>query len=398
MATTPSHFQTLGFSLHLWRPQITITEVAGSINTIDYNAHGSLIGTYQASVQSYSHSIAAMGGFQSAEFSLLLDQDDFEYWYGNGVGLHVEVFGVEGLQIWEGRVNSVSFNIGGLSAVRGPLLNVINTAYITYTPRTYIVVEWRETPPRQLGPSEDADSQRRYGLCIARLAGGEMKEASAQYYLDAYLAELKHLGATKQLDLSGGGSEPTATFSCRGYYAWLNYPYSCNDPGGNLNVSDKIGLTLLADPNGFFSTASIEENTLQVETPCSSTDAWTFISDLTALGDVNANRYIFGIYSNQVADYRQIPDSVYYFQHMTDGASGLIGFDQRPIYPWNVRPGFWLRMASFDAGMEPVADVRADPRCMFIENITYTAPYDLKLQGGRSDKLSQFMARFGLAG
>lgn len=398
MATTPSHFQTLGFSLHLWQPQITVTEVAGGINTIDYNAHGTLIGSYQAAVQSYSHTIAAMGGFTSAEFSLLLDQTDFEYWYSHGVGLHLEVFDAVDHLIWEGRVNSVSFNIGGLSAVRGPLLDVINTVYIQYTPRTYIVIEWRETPPKLLGPSEDADSQRDYGLCVAILAGGEMKEASAQYYLDAYLAEMKHLGATKQLDLSGGGSEPTATFSCRGYSAWLNYPYSCNDPGGNLNVSSKIGLALLADPNGFFSTASIEENTLQVETPCGGSDAWTFISDLVALGDVSANRYTFGVYGNQTADYRQIPDSIFYYQHMTDGASGLLGANQRRVYPWDVRPAQWLRLASFSAGLEPVADVRADPRNMFIESVTYTAPYDLKLQGGHSDKLTQFLARYGLAG
>ena len=228
-----------------------------------------------------------------------------------------------------------------------------------------------------------------------------MREARALNYANAYLNEMRQLGSTKALDLSGGGDTPTATFSCRGYAAWLNYDYGYSNYGGEIDLSTKLGLALNADPNGFFSSANalITENTLQVCRCQPGVEAWTLINDLVALGDVNYNRYAFGVYFDRSCAYQQIPTTVSYYQYLSDSSGGILGLDQSLELPWSIRPGQWIRFASFLAGHQPTSDdPRNDPRCMFVEQVTYTAPYDLKLQGGQTDRLTQLMAQSGLSG
>jgi len=62
-------------------------------------------------------------------------------------------------------------------------------------------------------------------------------------------------------------------------------------------------------------------------------------------------------------------------------------------------PGRWALFTDFlVARTPPTADPRQDPRALFIEQATYTAPWSLDLQGGRADRTSQMLAQLGLSG
>ena len=62
-------------------------------------------------------------------------------------------------------------------------------------------------------------------------------------------------------------------------------------------------------------------------------------------------------------------------------------------------PGKWVLFTDFLIGrVPPMTDPRQDPRALFIEQVTFTAPWTLALQGGRADRTSQMLAQMGLGG
>jgi hypothetical protein len=63
------------------------------------------------------------------------------------------------------------------------------------------------------------------------------------------------------------------------------------------------------------------------------------------------------------------------------------------VAPWNVLPGRWLQFADLLPDAPAVTNPYQDMRLMFIESVTYTAPRGLAMQGGRTDRLPQLLAR-----
>jgi len=84
-------------------------------------------------VHRYWHTIEALGGYWSAEFTIRGNRNLVDDWLQDGIGKRILVFDGSLTCIWEGFVNQVIANYGPLAATRGPLLDIANRVWVVYS-------------------------------------------------------------------------------------------------------------------------------------------------------------------------------------------------------------------------------------------------------------------------
>ena len=349
----------------------------------------------------YTHTIQALGGYWSAQFTIRGGRSLMDDWLQDGLGRHIEVFDDSLSKIWEGFVDRVTVNYGPLSAVRGPLLDVANRVWVAYSTVEYDeddnpIVGTRTTTTR----NNDTDSQTLWGILPKLLSTGGVEAGQAEIIRDTYAANHSLPRTSKQVNSDARG-ETGITVDCLGYAHWFNWVYAL-DTGGNMNASAKI-IDILGDtPNVAwlaFNTSHVDANALQV--PAWEDEdklAWSVIKDIVARGDTTYNRWLFGIYDNLEAWYHAAPTAVEYQQRLSQPKSMVEYVDGHEVYPWNVRPGKWLMFPDFLIGQAPSLDLRDDPRAMFLESVTFRAPATLQMRGGDVDTIEALVAQLGLSG
>lgn len=348
----------------------------------------------------YSHSISAFGGYDMASFNVDTNVTDLEDWLENGLMRHIVVYDEAQNVMWEGFVNRVSVSYGPLVISRGPALDIANRVKVVYS-----TVDTSITPPAvgvrtSTAVTNDTTSQTRYGIFQATLSAGGATAANALQIRNTYIAEHRNPSTTTSLSLAESRTV-SVNVECLGYQYLLNYIYT-NTSTGTSTASAKITAILAANPNAStvpFSVLGLSANSLAVPTyENDDTKAMEIIKGIVALGDSSDNRWLFGIYAGRTASYNIAPSDVSYVQRVTtqeivtETASGV------KVFPWNVLPGKWMFVPDFLIGKPQPSIKREDPRFIFIESVTYTAPYGLSIQGGTTDKLPQKLAKFGLAG
>ena len=343
----------------------------------------------------------AFGGYASAKISLGANIEVIEEWIDDGLGRHIEVYDHAGVMIWEGFVNSIKANTGTLTMSIGPLLKINNRVLGTYTRILDDTVV-----PAILGSStetliaEDLDSQNKYGILEGVVSIGTVLEDFANDIRDTFLNDTKDPYVDKNLNLSRG--DIRITIECVGYYKFFEkYIYNDNDELFTT-VSDKLEQIILADPNGIFSTSfqKIETNNLlDVEQETKNAMAMGVIKKIVNAGDVNGNRFLFGVYENRVVKYNSIPNEIEYKSTIDESIiRNNVGSE---ILPWNIEPGKWIFFDDLLIGREPppsLDELRKDPRALFIEQVSYRSPYDLRINGVRlNTNFKQKIAQLGLA-
>jgi hypothetical protein len=166
-------------------------------------------------------------------------------------------------------------------------------------------------------------------------------------------------------------------------------------------LSVRIQAVLTADLNSIISTdyTKITANTLSIPSYVNDDNlALDYINGLVTLGDAAYNRYTFGVYANQRAEYTIMPTIEAYIWHLSDGGM-LTNPHGGIIDPWNVLPARWVLIPDFMIGrVSTPAALRDDPRYLFIESLTFTAPYGLTLTGSKISKMPQILGQLGLMG
>lgn len=373
-----------------------------------YNPKWQKWGQFTDQVSSYQHRNEAVGGYWSASFAIPNRVIDIDQWLMEGLGLHIEVCDPNLEIVWEGFVNQVDATMGSLSVTRGPLLDIGNRAEILYSP-----LDTTATPPTQgnqtsTGQSNDTNSQARWGVIHKVLNGGGMIPATATQVLAMYMNENTEPRTTQTLGSMGG--VPQVTVHCEGYVKRLGSYIYTNSAVGTTNASTKILNILAADPAGVFSIvrSNIWANTLQVALyEMDYRAAWDILKPLIVRGDANYARYVFGVYAGQFAEYRGIlssTDTVIdkrgdYLQRLDSPDQRITTVTGEIVHPWEVLPGRWLFLPDFLPGLtQPILWRRIDPRYLFVESVTYTAPMGIQIQGGRINRLTQQLEQFGLGG
>ena len=358
---------------------------------------------YRKEYVEYTHEILANGGYNSCQITVLVHLSDLESWYEQGLGRDIVVYNDNEQVSWAGFVNNITINVGGLSETRGPLLDIGNRVSVIYARLNTDV--WPPvvgtTQPTPI--AEDAESQRKYGIIEKVLSGGTVDDTTAEQIRDTYLHDNKEPEASGPLSLVPGGTlQATITLDCLGYFYWLSaYVYNLVATGSEY-VSTKIEEIMTADPNGFFSIdyTYIDDNLfLTADGITGNRFASDLILALTTIGDVNDDRYIFGIYDERKAHYNAIPSTNLYEHRLSDTAQRVYDSQRAIVRPWDIRAGEWIFVSDFLVGrVSEGTDIREDPRMKFLETVAYTAPYGLDLSGGKTDRISQLLAKLGTGG
>ena len=403
--TSPSVHQGFVHSIVVWKPDIAWT--SDDPNTVEWTPEGEDRGSITGEIESYKHVLRALGGYWSAEFTVNAGREYIEEWLDERLGWHIEVHDEAGVTMFEGFVNEIDAVMGGFAISRGPLLQAANKVRVAYS-----TVDTTTTPPtvgiRALTAiTEDNAQQQRYGIIENVLSAGGCDEAvagEATDVRDAWLADNARPRTTKRWSNMPAG-RTAFTVRVLGYVHLMNhYIYTYTTNSGNEDLEDKLGLLLDADPNNLLSLANSDITVTGASLLVRRYDnkqrtAWAIAKDLVARGDGELDRYVFGVWANRRAVYGQAPETVGYHVRIADVAQRVetpIGVE---VYPWAVLPGKWALFTDYlIARAPPITDPRQDPRALFIEQATYTAPWSLDLQGGRVDRTSQMLAQLGLKG
>jgi hypothetical protein len=377
-----SLFRNLGVSVQVFDPLIR---------------GGSYIGDITYKLQGYQHEKASVGGYLSMSITLIDNVSSLEEWFENGIGRHIVTYNPGGIPVMEAFVNQITFNIGAMSEQRGPLMGIGNTVRAIYSPKDSTLY------PPTIGAQtttvlvQDAVSVAKYGAVEKAISVGSCTLVEAEQARDSFLNEYKDPESTGGLNLSSMNM-PNIVLDCLGYVKWTDVYVCSSVVPGYSSLSDKLKAILAAEYNSLFSTdySNIATNAFLTGTSDSGEQyASTIIKAILTIGDANDNRYLFGCYKDRVFKYKQIPSTIKYHHYLSDPGQKIYEHDN-PVDPWDVEPGHWVFVPDFLTGrVIQDTSLRKDPRNKFIESVTYTAPNTIDLSGGKTDPLSQFLAKLG---
>jgi hypothetical protein len=348
---------------------------------------------------SYSHKIDAFGGFVSAEITFQATLADLQEWYESGLMRRMVNDDPSGVN-WEGFVNEITLAYGARSITIGPAVDIANRVVVTYTPIILtggIIVKGGQTIT---AGANDTVSQSKYGIFPRIVNAGEVTDVDAYIIRDAYLKDMSFPQKSETLDASGAG-DLSISLKLLGYSQLLaNIPIS-NTSTTMTPFNQMVANIVAAEPNGYASTDfSHMSANAQTGSPLQdgSKTAIDLIKGICSIGDVFANRWTFGLYENRNIYYSAIPTFESYSYKLSVGIRSLTRYPSGSrIPPWAVRPAQWLRYTDFTlTDKSSASGLAADPQLVFIESVDFRAPFSLTLNGGRTNTLSQKLARFGL--
>jgi len=363
------------------------------------------IGEGNDSINSYQHTTSANMGFDVMSMSTVGDTPFIEEWVESGLARHIEVTESGGGVIWEGFVNKIDVSIGGFKMSIGPLKDMINRAKVTFNQ-----IDWNVTPP--VGGDQvttqwrdDPISMARFGVLEGILTGGEGKTEEMDDLISSLLPEIAWPASESSFSLGGSGID--LRIECLGYGHLLDkYYYSQQAVAGEQNASSKVKAILLASPNNVFdfSDASIDKNEEQVGIfEDGQKTAMAILKDISNMGGVSPEtgeadtRFIFGVYKKRIFEYRAVSPRIVYRTRLTDGRieNEAGGFPA----PWTIMPGVWMKIDdAFIGKISEYTRPSEDPSKIFIESVTYNAPYGISIRGGRASTFRKRIERLGIGG
>lgn len=360
-------------------------------------------------VKSWTMQSEANGGYISANLTLTAPVSWLDEFYFNGLGRHIVIKDENLVTVWEGYVNRIIYNYAEQAMVHGPLLSVANRIKLLFTPFIDITID----PPtvgtvQETIYSQDTASQDLWGIREAVISTGNLIVPStiggggadeATQVRAAYLEYMKRPEKSQEIQY-GGSIEPGIILECLSYASMFDeYTHTDNDTGYETFTA-KVLEVLASDPNSIFSTdySLIETNALLIAQKDRNRTATEILQAISAMGDVNYDRWIYGVTANRQVYYKVIPSTYKYVfrkPFLYDSRTGNI------IRPWAVNPGEWIFYADMvqKTGTILAGDLSVDEQSSlfgFIESVSFTSPYNVQLSGRRVSTIGQLLAQKGL--
>ena len=352
-----------------------------------------LSGAFDQEISSYSHVLGTDWGFVSADIELRMDRNDLEQWYYDGLGRDIKILNEGGIVVFRGFANSISMNVGGISASVGPLA--------TYSARIIVDNFIMDAGQTETVFTEDLPSQTRFGIWEKIIQAGDCfvnpdtGYNEAEYARDTYLLQYKYpqsnFVVTPNSDESG-----VVRISILGYHEWLKaFTYQNREYSGTApviqTVTQKIVAALAADPNLLISSNvnSIKANpALKIDQENQYRSAYSVIEDAAKVGD-GTNLWRFYIDENLIPFFETVPTAIKYSYNLVDGRQVIFDyFTNTVMRPYDVKAGVVIFLADWLVGEYgyPGA-VGEDPRVALINQVRYTAPNELQIS---TENLNQF--------
>lgn len=360
---------------------------------------GNFIRTYNEAVSGYSHTMAAIGGFLTCDFSI----DDQPYtnledWVENGLGREVKIKTGSGEKVFEGFIDQLEFSVEGFHVTYGPMMDIGNKVVLMFS-----TIDWSSgsavTGIRGISNEvNDISSQNKYGILNKILSTGGIQLDLVDELTQLATKKISKPSKSEELSFSKTSSTFSIRVSVKGWGAFLEkFPYN-NNSYGQVNISDKIAAIIAAEPNHLFSSGGIALNTLQnSQYENDNSIAWSILKGMMAYGDANFNRYILGTYEDRKVVYQKVEDEFKYYRPLKENLTSVLDSQGNTIDPWLVRPGNWVKIMD----LMPTAKFENDfdgLNSMFIESLSFKEPGSLSLNGSSAFKLEQRLAQLGISG
>lgn len=374
-----------------------------TVSHYDRPSKGSVwLGDIDVSLETWRHSISSFGGFDSATFQISESKEVMEDWVKNGLFREIKVHDNNLQLIWQGFVNSITINQAGLSISHGPVTDIANRVYAIYS-GVDVSVYPPEIGVRKKTPTFDnTDSQIEWGIWHQILSLAGVTDDNADQLVGMYLEEHGHPEINGNFSFSG--TDVSLSVDCIGWFRALMYPFNIVDDTGIVDISTRIQQIISAQPNDWLSEDFSRISSNSTTVPYYENDdqlAMEQIRGLTAMGDNNNNRHVFGIYEDRQAIYEPHSQQIDYIIRLSDPRQIVMDSAGAIIDPWQMRPGKWAFFSDFMAELGPVYDnLHEDPRAIQIEQIQFDTrtPFAVQIVGGHTSKYEQRSARLGLRG
>lgn len=340
---------------------------------------------------SYQHTIAAFGGYDTAQVNISIRRSELESYLLYALGSDITIMTDETQIVWQGFVNDISISFNGIDINVGPLIDLTNKVLVKYS-------DFITGVPGVTTYANDLLSQSRYGVFTKILSAASVSAANAENIRNHYLNENKfpfynmNLTANEDTHLS-------VSINCLGYYHTLS-TYIYNNPlSGSYTVREKIIDVLAAHPANIFGRTSLmQDNTLSVlRLENEDRLAIDVIKGLVAFGsDTSNERMLFGIYDYNSVYYNQIPTQISFYyrnfrnnRYIANAAGGKVNIAA-------LKPGQYIGVNDIPDVM--FSGIKSVPKYIFAENVSYSAPYELSITGTNVSTLAQKLAKLGLSG
>lgn len=364
---------------------------------------GEWLGSLDISAQNWRHTISAYGGFDTATFELTDHNAVMEEWIQHGLFRPIIARDNHLNVIWEGFVDSITINQGGLSVTHGPVTEIANRAFGIYSG-----VDTSVYPPqigvRKKTPTFNyAASQTDWGIWHQIVSMAGVSDSNADQLVGVFLEE--HGYPEINSNFSFSEEDISLSINCLGWINTLRYPFNYTSSSGTVAISTRLQQVLSANPNaGWISSDYSRITTNATAVPQYENDdqlAIEHIRGLTAMGNSSNLRHMFGIYEGRQAVYEPVSSQIDYKTELRDGRRRIFDAGDSPIHPWRIRPGRWIFFNDFIPSLGAVStNFHEDLRMLRVETVQFDmrTPNAVQFTGGVTSKYEQRSARLGLRG
>ena len=201
--STPSLYETVGLSVHFWRPSVSGPNGTADNDYCLLTPKGTWLRSLTTEYSALGFTKKAIGGCWTASIAFADSRLDMEWWLQNGIGLSVEIVDEAQAVIWDGFVNEITFSLAGQSITRGPLTDVGNAVMIFYSPADTVADEPVGGAKDTLPTVWDTASVQKYGVWYKTITTGRATAVEAGQMANLYLAERREPVVSRTIDLSG---------------------------------------------------------------------------------------------------------------------------------------------------------------------------------------------------
>lgn len=355
--------------------------------------------------QGWSHVVSAVGGFDSAGFTLKLTRPELDDWFDDGLMRHVVLYNPEAIPVWEGFVNRLRYTVGTLQKTKS-VDTMFNEIWMKYSP-----LDTSVSPPIEMAPVAlvvaDLASQATYGTKATVISGGGRTDQAAYDWARTVLRFRAEPQVGESVNTVGGG-EASMDVECLGYYHTLKWlPYlstaNCHSIQAHQLVQEVLDFYHAVNPYPSLDFSWMDYN-FKTLPRCFDQlpSCWDVIGGsqgILSQGGAGGERWVGGFYQDRRFIYKAAEDEQGLYggegdldlfrslsdpsQRIYDAATGT------EVKPWDMVPDRILKTVDLNVG--------GDESLMYIEQTTFTEPYGLQLVGGDDERLAVYLAQRGLS-
>lgn len=345
-------------------------------------------------LKSYTHTICATGGFESAAFAFVCEREEGLTWLRRLMS-SVVVSSPDAMIVWEGFVSRVTFTIGGQTRSVS-LDRMFNRARTRFTNSL--------GGARVTNVASNAASIARFGTKDAVLSLNNTDDTPAANYRDTMLSRYAWPRMEPQTRIGIGGQqqgEPTVQIECTGWFYALDWLVT-SDPSLTTTATGTQLANLLSAYNATNAFLTLDSRFIPTtgvsapETIPADTTYRARAEELLNLGTSAAQRLAYGVYAGRVFKAQTwagaTPDTISYRAQLANGR--LMNKWSGPVEPWDVRPDAMLEVVDL-LDPSPVATAPDAAARQYIERVTCTVQGDtwgVELEPENSDALGAILA------